>query len=250
MATPQKTLEQYPIKDRWTDEVLFTAQIDVTPDMLPSVKLGLAVKWGVKEKKSLARANLARADLARASLARANLAGANLVGADLARANLARANLASASLVGANLASASLVGADLASANLAGANLVGASLARANLAGANLVGASLAGAKNLTLPHFQLPEGDLIGWKALRGGIICKLRIPPEAKRTASIIGRKCRAEFVEVLEGEGYDKHSGTIYYKPGETIRPDSYDDNPLIECTHGIHFFATKAEAEEWL
>ena len=34
---------------------------------------------------------------------------------------------------------------------------------------------------------------------------------------------------------------------YRVGETVRPDSYDDNPLVECTHGIHWFATRAEAE---
>jgi len=95
-----------------------------------------------------------------------------------------------------------------------------------------------------------LPEGDLIGWKALQGGVICKLRIPPEAKRTASIVSRKCRAEYAEVLEGEGFDKHTGKVEYRVGQIVRPDSYNDDPRLECTNGIHFFATKAEAEEWL
>jgi hypothetical protein len=59
--------------------------------MLPSVKLGLAVKWAVKNKANLARANLAGANLAGAYLAGADLAGANLAGAALAGANLAGA---------------------------------------------------------------------------------------------------------------------------------------------------------------
>ena len=148
-------------------------------------------------------------------------------------------------------------------ADLAGANLAGANLARANLAGADLADANLAGAKNLKLPHFQIPqEGALIVWKSLRPNIIAKLEVPADAKRTASVIGRKCRAEFVKVLafynkldnlselpaHTIGTSTHDRTEY-RIGETIRPDKYDDNPLVECTSGIHFFITREEALEW-
>lgn len=27
---------------------------------------------------------------------------------------------------------------------------------------------------------------------------------------------------------------------------MRPDAWDPNPLIECTHGIHAFVTREEA----
>ena len=124
--------EKYEIRNRWSGEVQFTAEITCSPDALPSVKLGLAVKAGTK---------------ARANLARANLAGANLAGANLADAYLAGANLAGANLAGANLAGAYLADANLAGANLARANLADANLADANLAGANLAGANLAGAE-------------------------------------------------------------------------------------------------------
>ena len=142
----------------------------------------------------------------------------------------------------------------LAGAYLAGAYLAGANLARANLAGADLARANLADAKGTAkkLPHFQLPAGDLIGWKRC-GGHIVKLLIPADAKRTASLVGRKCRAEFVKVLEIEGAaeaaSSHDSGTVYRVGEIVRPDSYDDNPLVECTHGIHWFATRAEAEEY-
>ena len=36
---------------------------------------------------------------------------------------------------------------------------------------------------------------------------------------------------------------------YIPGQITKPDSYDDDPRIECSHGIHFFLTRKEAEEW-
>ena len=96
-----KQLEKFEVHNRFTGAVQFTAKIETTPDMTPRVKLGLAVKWAVKERAYLADANLAGAYLADANLAGANLAGANLAGAYLADANLADANLAGANLAGA-----------------------------------------------------------------------------------------------------------------------------------------------------
>ena len=124
-----------------------------------------------------------------------------------------------------------------------------ADLSRADLSGANLSGANLSGADLEAILALRtiMPEGDLIGWKKLRGGVICKLRIPETAKRVGGMVGRKCRAEFAEVLEGSGFAMHDGTEY-KVGKTIRPDSYDPNPMKECSHGIHFFITRKEAED--
>ena len=108
----------FEVRNRWTGEVQFTAQITCAPDATPAVKLGLAVKWGVKEKADLAGAYLAGAYLDGANLAEANLAGAYLAGAYLAGAYLDGANLAGAYLDGANLAGAYLAGAYLDGANL------------------------------------------------------------------------------------------------------------------------------------
>ena len=128
-----------------------------------------------------------------------------------------------------------------------------ANLADANLVGANLVGANLVGAKNIKLPAFQIPqEGELIVYKKLHNGAVCKLRIPPESRRTASVVGRKCRAEFAEVIEGEGKSWRTDgdhVIDYAPGTVVNADKYDDNPLVECAGGIHFFLTREEAEVW-
>ncbi len=141
-----------------------------------------------------------------------------------------------ANLRGANLRGADLCGADLCDADLSGANLRGANLRGADLSGANLT-------------HFQIcpEEGSFIAWKKLLDGVVCKLEIPAEAKRTSSLVGRKCRAEFARVLEGEGISYYGGT--YTVGEIVRPDSYDDDIRIECSHGIHFFITRKEAEEY-
>ncbi len=84
------------VTSRFTDETLFTAEIDCADDASTSIKIGLAVKWAVKTGANLYGANLSRA----------NLYGANLDGASLSRASLSRANL-----YGANLSRASLDGA-------------------------------------------------------------------------------------------------------------------------------------------
>lgn len=189
----------------------------------------------------------------KANLRRADLRGASLHGANLHGANLHEASLRGADLREADLREANLCRADLYGADLRGANLYGADLREAIFYGADLYGAKL--------PHFQIPqEGSIIGWKALKNGKLCKLQIPKKARRTASIVSRKCRAEYAKVLQivdnetGEsvdvGFDKHTGSTKYKKGKIVRPDSYDDDIRIECTNGIHFFITREEAKEWL
>ena len=245
MATGAIQKIKQDILNRFSGEVIFTAEIECAADELPSIKLGLAVKAAVK-----ARANLARANLARANLAGANLADAYLAGAYLAGAYLARANLADAYLADAYLARADLAGANLARANLADANL-----ADANLAGAYLAGAYLADAKNAEFAIAQtriLPDGDLIGWKKCTRGVIVKLRIPEAAKRSHAF-GRKCRAEYADVVEVIGADvgisKHDSSTEYRVGQRVIPDRFDENWAEECSSGIHFFITRLEAENY-
>jgi hypothetical protein len=197
---------------------------------------------------NLPRANLPRANLSGAYLSGAYLSGANLSGANLSRAHLSGTYLSRADLSGAYLSGAYLSRADLSRANLSGADLSGAYLTGANLSRANLSGADMSGAY---LPNFSIcpEEGDFIGWKKVQGGVILKLLIPASAKRTSSLVGRKCRAEFVIVLEGEGLSGW-GDLLYKLGNTVHPDKYDPDIRVECTSGIHFFITRKEAEEYI
>jgi hypothetical protein len=201
---------------------------------------------------NLADAYLADANLARANLARANLAGAYLAGAYLARANLADAYLADANLARANLARANLAGAYLAGAYLARANLADANLADANLAGANLADANLADAN---LPPLSIvPEiGAFTAFKKVRGGAILTLEIPADAQRTNST-GRKCRASKARVIaaskEGDLFhSSHDREFVYRVGETVEVADFDPDIRLECTRGIHFVLTRAEAEAY-
>ena len=120
--------EKFDIRNRFSGEIIFTAELTCSPDTLPSIKLGLAVKAAVK-----ARANLAGANLTDANLTDANLAGAYLAGAYLTGACLTGANLTDANLADANLTDAYLAGANLTDAYLTGANLTDANLAEETL---------------------------------------------------------------------------------------------------------------------
>ena len=161
----------------------------------------------------------------------------------------------------AYLGGAYLGDADLRGAYLHGADLRGAYLRGADLHGANLRGADLRGAKGADLAKAQTsicPDGELIGWKKARGARIVKLRIPEDAKRS-NASGRKCRAEYAEVLaitdhDGnpvvDAFSQHDEDFRYVVGETVRPDSFDEDRWNECAPGIHFYITRAEAEAHL
>ena len=195
----------------------------------------------------LSEADLSEADLSEADLRVANLSGANLSGANLSGANLSGANLSGADLSGANLSVA-----DLRGANLSGAYLSGAYLCWTNLSGANLSGAKIS-------PFQLVPEvGPFTAFKKLNNGEIVELYVPRSAKRTSSLVGRKCRvskAKVVSIVDSKakpitkGQSQHNNAFTYTVGAWIKPDKYDDDIRIECTHGIHCFITRKEAEEY-
>ena len=161
-------------------------------------------------------------------------------------------------VVGANLREADLRGADLRGADLREADLRRADLYEVNLRGADLRGADLQGAdlNSDQLSAFEIaPEGDIIAWKRIADCIL-KIRIPPEARRVSTPVGRKCRAEFGDILEiindsGQPVESVEGGIanlIYTVGR-FYPDSFDPDWRIECSHGFHFFLTRREAEEY-
>lgn len=95
----------------------------------------------------------------------------------------------------------------------------------------------------------------MIGWKKCQDYTIVKLRIPADAKRCHAF-GRKCRAEFADVLEIIGKNgpkqvaqSNYSSLRYVVGERVKPDSFDENWKNECSHGIHFFITREEAEAY-
>lgn len=246
-------------------------------------------KWSVcdgGERACLENANLKYADLKDANLEGAVLEGADLEGANLEGANLMNVDISHSNLQGANLSNANLRYTNLRNTDLRGANLNGAVLEWADLSyaclkGAYLKGACLMGAclrwvdlqgadltksdlQGANLEHaiydeytsfyaLQCPEeGAFIGWKKCQNGVIVKLLIPEDAKRSSATT-RKCRASKAIVIDVIGADKGISTVdtnfIYEVGKEMIPDSFDENRWKECSHGIHFFLTREEAERY-
>ncbi len=154
---------------------------------------------------------------------------------------------------------ARLAGAYLHRADLTGADLVGAHLARAYLTGADLARAYLDGATDLpdyiqSITRITPESGAFEAWKACKDGVLVRLSIPADARRSNST-GRKCRAEFVDVIEVIGADvgingtHKSRLTEYRVGERVHCHEWDDDWREECAGGIHFFMTRYEAEQW-
>ena len=151
---------------------------------------------------------------------------------------------------------------NLRGANLRDADLRGANLCNANLYGANLRGADLSGVKcNELTAFFSLScpdEGSFIGFKKLRDDKIAKLLIPEHANRSSATT-LKCRASEAVVLaiydtEGNqvdsGMSKYDSSFTYKVGETVKPTQpFDNDRWNECGSGIHFFMSRAVAEQY-
>ena len=224
----------YPIFDR-SGYPLFTAKIDCDESESDAMKKRLAVFWAIKNNVSLSGADLSGADLTNANLSYAYLRYANLSRADLSGANLSYANLSGASFSGA----------DLYNANLSYANLSNAIFLKTNFDDAINTEESVKATR-------VVPEGDIEGWKKCKNGVIVKLRIPAAARRS-NAFGRKCRAEYVQVLEVIGSDVgvsfHDDKTLYHAGKTVKPDKWCDKFWEECSSGIHFFLTREEAEEY-
>ncbi len=167
-----------------------------------------------------------------------------------ARQKCKRADLRGADLRGANLRGANLCEADLREANLRGANLRGADLRRADLHGIEI--------NYLTIGIHPAPEGKLIGWGSKDGRIV-KMEIPEDSPRSCATT-RKFRCHFADVLTIDGKTTgrvvHSYSAYsvgvitiYEAGKRVYADSWDADRWNECSHGIHFFLTRQEAEDW-
>jgi hypothetical protein len=231
------------IKNRWTGVIIIAGEYEnVREAVLKSTENG---------------ADLRSADLRSANLRSADLRSADLRSANLRSADLRSADLRSADLSDANLRSADLSDADLRSANLRSADLRSADLRSADLSDADLYGADLSGAKNIpALADARasiLPEvGQFIGWKKCNAGVLVRLMVGKNARRS-NATGRKCRAEYIKVLEvigaTVGISQYDNKTKYEVGKIVRCDSWNEDRWVECGGGIHFFLTKVEAENY-
>ena len=72
---------KFEVKNRFSGDVQFVAEIECGDNASTFLKLGLAVKWAIKSRANLSGADLSGANLSGAYLSRADLSGANLSGA-------------------------------------------------------------------------------------------------------------------------------------------------------------------------
>lgn len=145
-------------------------------------------------------------------------------------------------------------------AYLSGADLRGADLTGADLTGAYLRGAHLRDAKNVPFIPMACPDtGSFVGWKKADGGLIVKLLIPEDARRS-SATGRKCRCDKAKVLAIENPDGTASSVtrvasirelgfFYTVGETVEEPDYCTDRFKECAEGIHFFVNRQEAVDY-
>ena len=121
--------------------------------------------------------------------------------------------------------------------------------------GADLSNADLSNAKEVPYIPIACPtDGAFIGWKKVSFKLV-KLEIPEDALR-CSATSTKCRCSKAKVLaitEYDGSDPINAILntnmvetWYKVGEMVYPDSFDEDRWNECSHGIHFFINKEEA----
>lgn len=209
---------------------------------------------------------LDKAELRGAHMSDANMRNATLCGANLRDANLRGASMRGVDLFGANLYNASLERADLAGARLDCACFAKAVLREANLANANIVGtdfsdATMDGAKtddcDLSGRSVCPPVGPFTAFKKVIDGgwrtYVLELRIPGDARRVSSLVGRKCRADkafVVAALDTDRkmfYSARDTRFTYKVGKMMSEPNLNQDRRLECAKGIHFFMELEEAQ---
>jgi len=218
---------KFEVKDRFSSDIKFIAEIECDKDESRSVKLGLAVRWRIKNFADLRSADLRSADLTSANLSSADLRSADLRFADLRSANLRFANLRSADLRSADLTSADLRLADLSSADLRFADLRSANLRSANLRSANLTSANLRKTildpekpANEKIDGFEMDEnGNVFGYRTRKAGHIDRYRD-----------GWTYSADFFSVCEKT--ECHPGLYLWPTLEMAQDYSGKDNEFIK------------------
>lgn len=177
-------------------------------------------------------------------------------GADLTKALFHNCDLFLSDLSGANLSDSRLL-VSASDSKFSFANFHNANFYRSHFG----MGVEFENIINTETSEYfnNIPQGvDLAGWKKCENGVIVKLLIPADAKRSIATTD-KCRAEYVEVLDV--YGDLIGTTHwpflansythYVPGHYVWPiNGFDDNRWNGCSSGIHFFLTRKEAEAYL
>lgn len=101
-------------------------------------------------------------------------------------------------------------------------------------------------------------EGYFIGYKKCFNYRIVKLLIPKDARRS-SATNAACRCDKARVLSITSIDEtksyreatslNTSAMVYRVNEMVYPDSFNEDPWNDSTHGIHFFMTRKQAIDY-
>lgn len=250
-AGPQAAIEEghdamkFEIKNRWSGNVQFTAEIDCADDDSIGVKIGHAVKWGYKSGADMRGADLLGADLLGVDLRGAVLRDADLRVADLSDAVLSVADLSGAVLRRAVLSGADLCGAGLRGADMRGAVLSGADMRRAVLSGADMRGADLSRA-DLSVPKIENIDAKILaaieGNKAAgKNGLVMGEWHGKKCDETNWCNTTHCRAGYAICIAGKaGFKLERKVGPAMAGALLYHKSTPDEPIPD------FYASVEEA----
>jgi hypothetical protein len=233
---------------------------------------------------SLENADCRNMDLRSVHFGTVNCTRTKFNGAIFKNSSFSEANLSHCSFANAVFTDCEFVGADLDYANFTGTVFISCDLTGLKSA-ENTIFVSAINRRTIfgdaiseeqredLLGHKQIvpSKGSFIAWKAVAASNgenqIAEIEILDESKRVSTYgTERKCRASSVRVialyrLDGEKsdetmadsltYTRNNPSIgyAYNVGEITFADSFNSNPNIECTNGIHFFMTFEEAVQW-
>lgn len=204
-----------------------------------------------------------RAVLWESNFKRADLKGAVLTCSELCDCTFELAEMECADLDYTNLDNTVFNGANLSFARIKHttfsyyADFLGADVTNTDLYDCDLDEESFAEAIGFH-PYMRCPEeGSFIAWKKCRDDHIVKLLIPETAERTGASV-HNCRASEAKVLEIWNPDNEpcdtavscaDEDFIYRKGEMVYPREAFDAHLLTSGSGIHFFLTRAEAEQY-
>ena len=249
---------KFDIRNRFTNEVQFTAEIEADENTPLSVKMGLAVRWGHRSNRNLSGSNLRGSDLSGSNLSGSDLRGSNLSGSDLSGSNLRGSDLSGSNLRGSDLSGSDLRGSNLSGSDLSGSNLRGSDLRGSNLSGSNLSGSDLRGSD---LRGSNLSGSDWIPKiKNIHQEVYRAASNPDslEMKTWHTCETTHCRAGWVTTLAGAGGRVLEGCygtgaaaalIYQASDPQLEkiPNFYAENePALEDMKRLAEMEAKAEA----
>jgi hypothetical protein len=193
-------------------------------------------------------------DFSNAILFNVNFSAANLENCNFTGATMRGADFAFANLTNAVFQDACLIDSDFTCSDLTNANFKWASIFNSDFNEAEFTNTifSMSDYGSIRCPE----EGSFIAFKKLRGGLICKLRIPEDALRSSATTN-KCRASKAEVISikngdemvERGFSLFEDSFVYRVGDVVEADDFDENRWRECASGIHFFLTEQQAKDY-